>query len=280
VCLAAVALSLVQVMYLDQVVDRLLLGHRNSQQHQSLLQQHKNGSMTPVVQVSKHIHVGNQPRLKQQQPAAGPKGLCCSHGILAPAGVLAPPTAVLCFFGDLFAALRLLEILRHKFVCMMSGHDTPCFPAISVAAACLVLQVAHAMSVLVRDLVLQLHQIEPDPDAVILVFLPTYRALLLQHKLLLDSAGGSGITSPHGSAQLGASGDLDVFALHSSVDIDEALEAIQGPRVAGRRRIVLATNCAESSITLPNVKHVVDSCTTNQVGGWVGGGGCMHSLGC
>jgi HrpA-like RNA helicase len=106
------------------------------------------------------------------------------------------------------------------------------------------------MSQLLRDLLLHLHATETDPDAVILVFLPTYRALLLQHKLLQESALGS---------------SLDVFALHSSVDIDEALEAIQGSRVSGRRRVVLATNCAESSITLPNVKHVVDSCTTNQV---------------
>jgi hypothetical protein len=136
------------------------------------------------------------------------------------------------------------------------------------------------MAYLIRDLILHLHDTEPDPDAVILVFLPTYRALLLQHNLLQDSActpaRGAGHTSAQqgysaqqeqqeAPAQLAGADALDVFALHSSVDIDEALEAIQGPRVAGRRRVVLATNCAESSITLPNVKHVVDSCTTNQV---------------
>lgn len=129
------------------------------------------------------------------------------------------------------------------------------------------------MAYLIRDLILHLHDTEPDPDAVILVFLPTYRALLLQHNLLQDSActpaRGAGHTPAQHEhqvpAQLAGADALDVFALHSSVDIDEALEAIQGPRVAGRRRVVLATNCAESSITLPNVKHVVDSCTTNQV---------------
>lgn len=139
------------------------------------------------------------------------------------------------------------------------------------------------MSLLIRDLVLHLHATEPDPDAVILVFLPTYRALLLQHKLLLEATvartipgsadeqdqgpGDACMDSTPDMASTFAGGQqvLDVFALHSSVDIDEALEAIQGPRVAGRRRVVLATNCAESSITLPNVKHVVDSCTTNQV---------------
>jgi hypothetical protein len=43
-----------QVMYLDQVVDRLLLGHHNSGQHKSLLQQHKTGGMTPTQQVGQH----------------------------------------------------------------------------------------------------------------------------------------------------------------------------------------------------------------------------------
>jgi HrpA-like RNA helicase len=114
------------------------------------------------------------------------------------------------------------------------------------------------MAHLVRDLILHLHSTEPDADAVILVFLPTYKALLLQHKLLTESA-------PAATGMSRGDSELDVFALHSSVDIDEALEAIQAPVAGGRRRVVLATNCAESSITVPNVKHVVDSCTTNQV---------------
>lgn len=136
------------------------------------------------------------------------------------------------------------------------------------------------MACLVRDLILHLHATEPDPEAVILVFLPTYRALLLQHNLLTQPPPESASAAVQGANPGGAEA-LDVFALHSSVDIDEALEAIQGPRVAGRRRVVLATNCCESSVTLPNVKHVVDSCTTNQVrrglvcGGlwWKRGGG-------
>ena len=44
-------LLLLQVVYLDQVVDRLLLGHANSKQHKSLLAQHKTGAMTPALQV-------------------------------------------------------------------------------------------------------------------------------------------------------------------------------------------------------------------------------------
>lgn len=53
VCVCACCCVVLQVMYLDQVVDRLLVGHTNSKQHKSLLQQHKTGGMTPTLQVGK-----------------------------------------------------------------------------------------------------------------------------------------------------------------------------------------------------------------------------------
>jgi HrpA-like RNA helicase len=138
------------------------------------------------------------------------------------------------------------------------------------------------MQRLIRDLILQLHQDEPDPQAVILVFLPTFRSLLLQHSLLQAAATAPRASSSR-SAEAGGAADaaaaaaaaaaasaaaarqLDVFALHSSVDVDEAVALIGAPATPGRRRVVLATNCAESSVTLPHVKHVIDSCTTNQL---------------
>lgn len=123
------------------------------------------------------------------------------------------------------------------------------------------------MASLIHDLILHLHANEPDPDAVILVFLPTYWALVLQHDLLEASCGlqaKQGFLSP-GPLPGSAKGPLEVFALHSSVDIDDALEAMQQRDGRGGRLVVLATNIAESSITVPNVKHVVDSCTFNQV---------------
>lgn len=41
-----------QVVYLDQVVDKLLAGHRNNKQHKAQLKQHKAGDMAPYKQVA------------------------------------------------------------------------------------------------------------------------------------------------------------------------------------------------------------------------------------
>ena len=87
-------------------------------------------------------------------------------------------------------------------------------------------------------------------------------------------------------------GEFRVSALHSSIDINECVRLMEedttGPRQAGGdgdgdekeaaaagsssppptggvRQIVLATNIAESSITIPRCGHVVDTCLTLQV---------------
>jgi ATP-dependent helicase HrpB len=55
-----------------------------------------------------------------------------------------------------------------------------------------------------------------------------------------------------------ASGDVRVLALHGELPLERQAEAL-APDPAGRRRIVLATNVAESSVTLPGVRVVVDA---------------------
>jgi ATP-dependent helicase HrpB len=52
-------------------------------------------------------------------------------------------------------------------------------------------------------------------------------------------------------------GNVDVVLLHGELAI-EAQAAAMTPAAAGRRRVVLATNVAESSLTLPGVRAVVD----------------------
>ncbi len=52
--------------------------------------------------------------------------------------------------------------------------------------------------------------------------------------------------------------DADVLALHGELSV-EAQSAVLQPARDGRRRIVLATNVAESSVTLPGVRAVIDS---------------------
>jgi len=52
--------------------------------------------------------------------------------------------------------------------------------------------------------------------------------------------------------------DADVLELHGDLPVDQQARMLQ-PASDGRRRVVLATNVAESSVTLPGVRVVVDS---------------------
>lgn len=61
-------------------------------------------------------------------------------------------------------------------------------------------------------------------------------------------------------AQLEAAlpGDVELLALHGELPLDAQTHVLQ-PAGDGRRRVVLATNVAESSVTLPGVRIVIDS---------------------
>ncbi len=55
-----------------------------------------------------------------------------------------------------------------------------------------------------------------------------------------------------------AAAQADVLALHGELPVEQQSRVLQ-PAPDGRRRVVLATNVAESSVTLPGVRVVVDS---------------------
>ena len=57
---------------------------------------------------------------------------------------------------------------------------------------------------------------------------------------------------------LRAGHDIDLLALHGELAVEQQSRVLQ-PDPHGRRRVVLATNVAESSVTLPGVRVVVDS---------------------
>ena len=52
--------------------------------------------------------------------------------------------------------------------------------------------------------------------------------------------------------------DAEVLALHGDLPVEQQSRVLQ-PSPDGRRRVVLATNVAESSVTLPGVRVVIDS---------------------
>ncbi|KAL3531465.1 hypothetical protein ACH5RR_010787 [Cinchona calisaya] len=99
---------------------------------------------------------------------------------------------------------------------------------------------------LIHALVQHIHKNEPDIEKSILVFLPTYYSLEQQWFLLKPF-----------------SKTFKVHILHSSVDTSQALKAMKIWK--SHRKVILATNIAESSVTIPHVGYVIDSCRSLQV---------------
>jgi ATP-dependent helicase HrpB len=85
------------------------------------------------------------------------------------------------------------------------------------------------------------HAVQTHPGDV-LVFLPGQREIARVDAMLADAL-------PR---------ELVVLALHGELPVEKQSEALQ-PDPQGRRRVVLATNVAESSVTLPGVRVVIDS---------------------
>nr|XP_016846157.1 PREDICTED: putative ATP-dependent RNA helicase TDRD9 isoform X2 [Anolis carolinensis] len=79
----------------------------------------------------------------------------------------------------------------------------------------------------------------------VLVFLPGLEEINYMHELLTDMAYRR----------------LQVYPLHSSITLEEQTNVFLAP-VPGYRKILLSTNIAESSVTVPDVKYVIDFCLT------------------
>ncbi|XP_062974563.1 ATP-dependent RNA helicase TDRD9 [Elgaria multicarinata webbii] len=79
----------------------------------------------------------------------------------------------------------------------------------------------------------------------VLVFLPGLAEINYMHELLSFMAHKR----------------LQVYPLHSSVTLEEQNNVFLAP-VPGYRKILLSTNIAESSVTVPDVKYVIDFCLT------------------
>jgi ATP-dependent helicase HrpB len=98
-----------------------------------------------------------------------------------------------------------------------------------------------AMTALSRIVDIALRENEGD----VLVFLPGKREIAQATRRL-----GAQLRAPDGAA-------VDIVELHGELDLSRQADAL-APDPDGRRRVVLATNVAESSVTLPGVRAVVD----------------------
>ncbi|XP_054828112.1 ATP-dependent RNA helicase TDRD9 [Eublepharis macularius] len=79
----------------------------------------------------------------------------------------------------------------------------------------------------------------------VLVFLPGLAEINYMHELLTNMVHKR----------------LQIYPLHSSVTLEEQNNVFLAP-VPGYRKILLSTNIAESSVTVPDVKYVIDFCLT------------------
>jgi len=113
----------------------------------------------------------------------------------------------------------------------------------------------------------------------VLVFLPGQREIVRVEAALSPSSLGRGVgvrvrqssdasdfmdravpsSAPSGHLlPMGEGSEIVVLPLHGELSIEQQSAALQ-PDPQGRRRVVLATNVAESSVTLPGVRVVIDS---------------------
>ncbi|KAJ8309140.1 hypothetical protein KUTeg_014014 [Tegillarca granosa] len=58
--------------------------------------------------------------------------------------------------------------------------------------------------------------------------------------------------------------ELILIPLHSTITLEEQARVFEMPR-DGRRKVILSTNIAESSITVPDIKYVIDFCLTKNL---------------
>ncbi len=108
-----------------------------------------------------------------------------------------------------------------------------------------------------------------DSAGDVLVFLPGRREIDQAARVLeshLGTGDGSGEVAASARASLGVplsdehggTAKVSVAILHGEMDLSEQAALLREPS-AGARRIILATNVAESSLTLPGVRAVVDA---------------------
>lgn len=58
--------------------------------------------------------------------------------------------------------------------------------------------------------------------------------------------------------------NLELIPLHSSLGDEEQTKAFRDPK-PGKRKVIISTNIAESSITIPDIYYVIDFVLTKDI---------------
>ncbi|KAF9459916.1 P-loop containing nucleoside triphosphate hydrolase protein [Collybia nuda] len=95
------------------------------------------------------------------------------------------------------------------------------------------------------------HVLQVSNDGHVLVFLPGWDDIMAVQRNLLQPLGPLGLN-------LSDTSKFSIHILHSTIPLAEQQVIFEPPPV-GVRRIILATNIAETSITIPDVVYVVDT---------------------
>ncbi|EKC98784.1 DEAH RNA helicase [Trichosporon asahii var. asahii CBS 8904] len=98
------------------------------------------------------------------------------------------------------------------------------------------------------------HVLRQSDDGHVLVFLPGWDEIKKVADILLDNSG----KYPLLGLNFNDASEFSVHYLHSTIPAAEQREVFKPPP-PGVRRIILATNIAETSVTIPDVVYVVDS---------------------
>ena len=129
--------------------------------------------------------------------------------------------------------------------------------------------VEHALATHPGDLLVflpgqrEIAKVEQILAAALPTMQPTHAAGVLRQARHGGRAPESGQDAPtEGKAtppqRVAAVNGLEILALHGELPIEQQTRVLQ-PAADGRRRVVLATNVAESSVTLPGVRVVIDA---------------------
>ncbi|MBW3550917.1 MAG: ATP-dependent helicase HrpB [Proteobacteria bacterium] len=95
------------------------------------------------------------------------------------------------------------------------------------------------------------HALAEHPGDV-LVFLPGQREIAQAEAVLTHAPSGHLLSGGEENSR------IEILALHGELPVEQQSRVLQ-PGPEGTRRVVLATNVAESSVTLPGVRVVIDS---------------------